>query len=117
MPLKLVTLVHLTEQFRKITVSLVLFFALMIPSAVQLIHTFDGHEHITCNETETHFCKTDIECNICAFEAFSYKNDIDLKSDYSLNLPIFTEIDSYTTAAISSYYYSNKQLRAPPVFS
>ncbi|GAB1308686.1 hypothetical protein KH5_13690 [Urechidicola sp. KH5] len=117
MPLNQIIEVNITEQCKKNMLSLVLFIALMTPSAVQLLHVFEGHEHMTCNETETHFCKTDLDCSICSFEAFSYNNAVAFTNDYSLNLPILSKIDSYTTVAISSYHHSNKQLRAPPIYS
>ena len=57
------------EQIGKILVALVLFTALMIPSATQFVHLFEehhDHHFVTCEDhSESHIHEYEAKCDIC----------------------------------------------------
>lgn len=90
--------------------------ALLFPTAVQLAHSFEGHEHPVCTELGTHLHKAQLDCPIFDFHfsnfTFSFQQ-----------LPQFLDVDGYQT--VSTVYRLPKiigrnfhyHLRGPPVLS
>lgn len=105
------------KQIVKSIASLVLLLALMLPTAIQFIHLFEGHEHTACTEQKTHIHESTPKCEICSFHLTSF--------DY--NLAVYTnlvtpEIPAEVNVKVTPLYLrsitvTNTQLRAPPVVS
>lgn len=41
--------------------------ALLLPTAVKFVHTFEGHKHKACTDISTHFHEKQLNCSICDF--------------------------------------------------
>lgn len=105
------------KQIRNIVASLVFIMALMLPTAVEFIHMFEGHELTSCEEQRTHVHEFEAKCKICSFHLVSFDYDLDKYPDLLLS-EIFIELESdLTSLQLHSYKITNTQLRAPPVFS
>ena len=105
------------KQIGKNIVALLLFVALMLPTAVQFFHVFEGHEHNTCSEKTTHIHKSITKCDICDYHLASFNYDIAKYPDLLLpKIPVKIEAD-FTSLQFHSFQITNTQLRAPPIFS
>lgn len=105
------------KQFSKITTALLLFMALMLPTAIQFIHMCEGHEHNAFTEKQADVHKLEKECEICSFDFTAFD---EYKTEYPdlllPKIPVKTEIDFFSLQ-LHSFTITNTQLRAPPVFS
>ena len=98
-------------------IALVLFVALMMPSAIQFFHTLEGHEHLTCTEKATHIHKSVTKCEICSFLFTSLNYDIAKHPDLLFPI-IFVKVnETFTVLQLHSSKIAHKQLRAPPFLS
>ncbi|MGY8886655.1 MAG: hypothetical protein ACKVGT_07535 [Flavobacteriales bacterium] len=104
-------------QFGKNVSTLLLFAALMLPTAVQFFHLFEGHEHITCSEKTTHIHKSNTSCDVCDFQVASFSYDIAKYPDViAPKIPVGVDLNG-TSLQFHSFIITNTQLRAPPIFS
>lgn len=90
--------------------------ALLLPTAVKFVHTFEGHKHNTCTDFSTHIHKTQLDCSICDFHfsIFNFKPQ---------ELPEFVILNGFQKTETvyllpkfnknTSHYF----LRGPPQFS
>ncbi len=107
----------LKKQFGKIIAALLLLVALMLPTAIDFIHMFEGHDHITCNDSTTHVHKSVVKCDICHFNLASFNYDIAEYPNLLLSkIPQKNEVN-FTSLLFNSNKLTNTQLRAPPIFS
>ncbi len=95
-------------------ISSVLLVAVLLPFAVQFIHSFKKHEHSVCNaQNKVHFDIHEIDCSVFHFiintnavnfesEITFLDNDFDFEKNYSEKLKIKT---------VELYFKSS---RAPP---
>lgn len=105
------------KQLGKFAIAFLLFVALMLPTAVQFIHSFEGHEHIVCNDRTTHIHTSKTKCEVCSFQLASFNYDIVAYPEFSQKLIPVKVNDKLTSLVLHSFTITNKQLRAPPVFS
>lgn len=103
------------EILRIVTVA-IFSLALLLPTAVKLAHTFEGHEHKACTDFSVHIHKKQLDCSICDFHfsIFDFKPQevpefailhCFQKTETVYLLPKFNKI--------TSHYF----LRGPPLFS
>jgi len=88
--------------------------ALLLPSAVQLLHTFEGHEHKACTEVSTHLHEKQLDCSIDSFH-FSFFN-LNLQT-FAISKPSISgenKIFTYKEHSINSDKRFVK-LRGPPI--
>ncbi|MCX2679384.1 hypothetical protein OOZ15_05460 [Galbibacter sp. EGI 63066] len=105
------------KQIGKNIVALLLFAALMLPTAIQFFHMFEGHEHITCSEKTSHIHKSITKCDTCDFHLVSFNYDIAKYPDLLLpKIPVKINVD-FASLQFHSIKITNTQLRAPPIFS
>ncbi|MFT5824369.1 MAG: hypothetical protein ACI8ZM_005636 [Crocinitomix sp.] len=105
------------KQIGKNIAALLLFVALMLPSAIPFIHLFEGHEHIACSEQTTHIHKSVVKCEICSFHLASFNYDIAEYSELLLpKIPVKIEAN-FASLQYHSFKINNTQLRAPPILS
>jgi hypothetical protein len=105
------------KQIGNNVVLVLLFAALMLPTAVQFFHMFEGHEHTTYSEKTTHIHKSITKCEICSFHLASFNYDIVKYPDLFLpRIPVKVD-ESFTSLQFHSFEITNTQLRAPPIFS
>lgn len=105
------------KQTGKNIASLLLVLALLLPTAIQFAHAFEGHQHVTCTDNTTHLHQSITKCEICSFHLSSFNYDI---VNYpNLSLPeIHVKKDANLTALKPhGFITTNTQLRAPPIFS
>jgi hypothetical protein len=105
------------KQIGKNIAALLLFVALMLPTAIQFFHVFEGHDHIACTEQTTHIHKSSVKCEIGHFHLASFNYDI---YQYPVllqpDIPVKIEAD-FASLQFHSFKITNTQLRAPPIFS
>jgi hypothetical protein len=105
------------KQLGKSIAALLLFVALMLPSAIQFIHMSEGHEYIACTEQTTHLHKSVVKCEICSFHLASFIYDIaELPNLVQPKIPVNIEAN-FASLQYHSFKITNTQLRAPPIFS
>lgn len=105
------------KQIGKSLAALVLFAALMLPTAIQFSHLIDGDDHFVCEERSSHFHSAEINCEICDFQLASFNyNILDCPDFTVLNTPLSAEVN-LSVLRLNSYKKTNTQLRAPPIFS
>ena len=105
------------KQIGKNIVALLLFVALMLPTAIQLFHMFEGHEHITCSEKTIHIHKSIPKCEICDLHLTA--SNYHIAEHPNLLLPkIHVKIEAnFASLQYHSFKITNTRLRAPPIFS
>jgi hypothetical protein len=108
---------YLKSQIGKNVAAVLLLLAIMLPTAVQFSHMIEGHEGIACNDQSTHIHITEKTCEICAFQLTSISYDIVKYPDLLLTQISVKVSTTFTPLQFHHTTLTNKQLRAPPVFS
>lgn len=105
------------EQIGKSIAALLLFAALVLPSAIKFVHVFEDHEHFTCSAVSTHIHKSIIECDLCDFNYVSF--DYTTAKFPNVHLPkvLLRVVSMEAPLKYNSFKITNTQLRAPPIFS
>ena len=105
------------KQLGKNIAALLLLVALVLPTAIQFFHLFEGHEHLACTKQQTHIHKSIVKCEICSFHLASFNYDIIEYTDFLLpEIPVKIEAN-FASLQLRSFKITNTQLRAPPIFS
>ena len=96
-------------------ISLVLITTILLPFAVQFVHSFEKHEHSVCNyQNETHFGKHKLtDCSVFHFKINT------LKIDFPSNFDIIEVVEEKSVLVssetqIASVKLNYKSSRAPP---
>ena len=89
----------------------------MLPTAVQLFHVLEGHEHVACTDQKTHVHATKEKCEICSFHFTSFNFEAEKISDVVVQKQFVERAIDFTSLLFHSFKITNAQLRAPPVFS
>ncbi|EDP96031.1 hypothetical protein U8527_14070 [Kordia algicida OT-1] len=103
---------------KEIIITSVLFITLILPSCIQFSHQLlEEHEHVVCNEQSEHVHEAIVHCDLCDF---NYSNFLFVFTSYP-ELQVSPIISKTTLGSTTPLCYSlpltNKQLRAPPVYS
>lgn len=89
---------------------------LMLPTAIQVFHASEVHEHITCTKKYSHIHTAFVECDLCDFNLTSLSYDFKKYPDIAVP-NIFWELNStFTTSQFHSFKITSTQLRGPPFF-
>ena len=108
---------YLKNQIGKNVAAVLLLLAITLPSAIQFSHMIEGHDGVACNDQSTHIHKSEKTCEVCAFHLTSFSYDIAKYPDLSLTQISVKLSTSFTPLQFHRSTLTNKQLRAPPVFS
>ncbi|WP_165748139.1 hypothetical protein [Cellulophaga sp. Z1A5H] len=108
-----------TNYISKALTAVFLLLFMMLPLAIQFVHSFENHEHTTCKDQDnqnTHIHQKSLDCHICDFHFFSFTYDLSsypelVKTTFSLKVT-----NSFTTQFINSFNNNNTFLRGPPSF-
>lgn len=103
------------EILRIVTVA-IFSFALLLPTAVKFVHTFEGHEHEACTDFSVHIHKKQLDCSICDFH-FSI---FDFKPQELPEFAILNGFQKIETNYLLPKFNQNTShyfLRGPPLFS
>lgn len=107
---------HISVQLRLRLSTILLLTVLLMPSMVQLLHSFESHKHTACGEVTTHLHEKNIECRIgCfpfstfTFEALPFLNQI-VSEAFSKN-----QIGYFSSEIIGFEHYLF--LRGPPAIT
>ena len=89
-------------------------FAVLLPFAVQFVHSFHHHSHHVCNEYDLHIDEHEFDCSVFHFKI--NQNSVDFCSEIVINENTFSETKFATfEALIASIKLTHKSSRAPPV--
>ncbi len=102
-----------SNEIAKFISAIALAAALLLPSGVQLVHSFDGHRHLSCEDISTHIHETPLDCSICMFQNGTYAY-YGIHTQEETKLIGVPEISTYATFEFYQPVYSYKSLRAPP---
>ncbi|TXD84515.1 hypothetical protein ESY86_05505 [Subsaximicrobium wynnwilliamsii] len=106
-----------TKQIGKNIAAFLLLVALMFPTAIQLLHSCEGHEHIAYEGSSSQIHQEVSDCHICDFHLASFNYDISEYPNFHLPIiPVKIETD-LSSLQLHSFITTNTQLRAPPTFS
>lgn len=97
--------------------ALLLVTVLTIPSVVKLVHLCEGHEHLVKTDEKVQVYETETKCATCSFHLATFHKDFTAFPEV-----IFVSVPVTLEAIFDSQQYrahtiTNKQLRAPPIFS
>lgn len=78
----------LKKEIYKIILAAIFSLALLLPTAVKLAHSIEGHNHEVCTDFTVHIHKKQLDCSICDFHfsIFSFETQ---------NLPEFAILNSF----------------------
>ena len=103
--------------FGKTLGAIMLFIALLSPSAVELYHSFECHKHLACDEDIAHLHEAPSQCDLCSEYSITY--NFDLVDILSIAIPknLYQDEENTHFFHYSSIKTTHAQLRAPPVLS
>jgi hypothetical protein len=64
-------MINIKSKVTQFLVATIFSLALLLPTAVQFAHTFEGHEHKPCTDAATHLHEKKLNCSIDSFH-FSF---------------------------------------------
>lgn len=102
-------------QIGNIIISFLLFAAFAFPSAVQFSHALEGHEHTPCTEVTTHMHEDLPECQVCDFHLATFNYEILEYPDFIVYKVPSKRVKTISSGLSNKFYFTNTQLRAPPV--
>ncbi len=101
-------------KIKHILASVLLTAALLFPTVVQAIHTFDGHEHVSCKELKTHLHEEKVQCDLCDFQLSSFQFTF-----FSYELNVHETVVEQPKISVHKVYFLYKSdftsLRGPPL--
>lgn len=105
------------QSFGKNILALLFVAFLMLPTAIQLFHISEVHQHVTCTKKLIHVHKSVSECDLCDFHMSPVTYDIE--SYAGLLIPeIFVNLNiDLNSLQLPSFKITNTRLRAPPMHS
>lgn len=97
-------------------IALLSFFVLLIPTIVQLAHTFEDHEHVVCtSKYDQHFHEDDADCSELHYQLKVFSHEI--SDTYEVvSLDNFKSSFNLQPQFIPVYHVVKTLPRAPPVF-
>ncbi|MUH35803.1 hypothetical protein D9O36_08130 [Zobellia amurskyensis] len=104
-----------SKQIVKSITAFVLFCALLFPSAVQVFHFFEGHEHEVCNDSSEHYHEAPTDCSVYHIQLTSFSYDFSIFPDIIPFEYAQHNEQLFSSVVIDSYSKTNFQLRAPPI--
>lgn len=98
-------------------ISAIFLFALLLPTAIQVVHAFEKHEHTVCTSiNDDHFHEKELECSLLHYQlqVFSYTT----ASNYAV-IPLHFYKTTYNEQpqVLSVVYTDKKNTRGPPYFT
>jgi len=86
---------------------------LLLPSGMQLVHSFESHEHSSCSELKAHIHKKELDCSLCDFQHSTYSFSTENLNEFLSATPNFSLELSNTP---SEYIITPEciSLRGPP---
>lgn len=95
----------------------VLLLALLLPASIQIIHSFEKHDHPSCKfQGKLHFHQSAIDCDLCDFNfSLTIYSFEDCKED-TIKVTNRNQITHYKFLSHNTKL-RYKQLRAPPFSS
>ncbi|QXP52128.1 hypothetical protein [Cellulophaga sp. HaHa_2_1] len=108
-----------TNYIPKALTSVFLLLFMMLPLAIQFVHSCESHEHIACKNQDnqkTHIHQKSLDCHICDFHFFSFTYDISSYPEFVKTAFSLKAITSFTPQFINTFLNNNTSLRGPPSF-
>lgn len=90
-------------------------FALLLPTAIQVIHALNKHEHVVCiSKTEQHLHELENDCSDLHLQLTVFYYNLN-KPSLLVNELVFAKKANYKSQQLTTNYSSNKSSRAPPI--
>jgi hypothetical protein len=107
-------LIEALKKYGIICLSIVVF----LPAIVQLLHTFEDHEHATTcvSKSDHHFHQNDLDCQLFHTQHQYYSYDFSNNYEVIPNNYYISEI-FVKPLIIETVYKTHKSSRAPPIFT
>lgn len=105
---------NLKTTVTQVLVAAIFSLALLLPTAVQFAHTFEGHEHKACTDISTHLHEKQLDCSIDSFHFSFFDLAFQSFSISTQSVIVKKNLFAYNQHPINS----NKRfikLRGPPV--
>jgi len=109
-------MILLKTKVTQILVATIFSLALLLPTAVQFAHTFEGHEHKACTDISTHLHEKQLNCSICDFHFSIFA----FTPQEVLDFPLFHRFQHIEIFYFTSTFNLDPApyfLRGPPLFS
>lgn len=109
-------MIFLKKEIARFLMASIFSLALLLPTVVQLAHTFEGHEHKACTNISTHLHEKQLDCSICDFHfsifTFTPQELPEFVVYHSFNQTEIIYLLPEFTSKPAAYF-----LRGPPLFS
>jgi len=96
--------------------SLVFGLAILFPTAIQLEHVFEDHQHVVCKEVKTHLHESTPDCSLCDFHFSSFHYTAVVPIDFLVTKVIYT-FEPLLVSSEKSNFPTTNHLRGPPINS
>ncbi|QNJ98645.1 hypothetical protein [Constantimarinum furrinae] len=104
------------EKINKLFITFFLIGILLFPSAVQVIHSVEGHEHNVCSDFSTHVHENKTDCELCHFHYAPFEYRFSAITE-GVEIFTITALDSNYQFLSGNFTAPNTPLRGPPVLS
>ncbi|MFK7747746.1 MAG: hypothetical protein AB8B65_05115 [Kordia sp.] len=103
---------------KEIIIATALLVTLMLPSYIQFSHQLEEeHVYITCHEQEEHIHENNVHCDLCDYHFTNFYFEYTSYPELQVTPIISKTTLGSTTPLCYNLPLTNKQLRAPPIYS
>ena len=96
-------------------IATIFLFALLLPTAIQVIHSFEEHEHVACTSNiNKHIHELDNDCGELHLHIKVFYYELYSPSTL-LNNKVFAKNTLHKPQQLKTHYFSNKSSRGPPI--
>lgn len=107
-----------TTNIKEIVIAALLFITLTLPSCIQFSHQLvEEHEYTTCDEQKEHIHENNVHCDLCNYHFTNFYFEFTSLPELQVSPIISKTTLGSTTPLCYNLPLTNKQLRAPPIFS
>ncbi len=104
------------KEIFKIISAAIFSLVLLLPTAVNFAHSFEGHEHKACTDLSTHLHEKQLDCSICDFH-FSFFDFTPQQHSEFLAKEEIQKAETFYLLPDFSLNTTHYYLRGPPLFS
>jgi hypothetical protein len=106
------------KNIKEILIASLLLVTLTLPSFIQFSHQLEEeHEYSTCHEQQEHIHESNVHCDLCNYHFTNFYFEFTSLPELQVSPIISKTTLGSTTPLCYNLPLTNKQLRAPPIFS
>ena len=109
---------NILKNISKIIVILGLASLVLMPSAIELVHLLEphDHEHVACSEVPTHLHEKELDCSLCDYKLAVYHFEPLPSFTFHVHSPSY-DLPTSLTSSFNNLAHFSYLLRGPPALS